>query len=63
MRRRICDRQYKIAAVKLVIEEDYSVAEVSNELSIHCNSLYKWINEYEKYGEEAFPGQVCQEDC
>lgn len=56
MGRRTFDRQYKIAAVKLVIEEDYSVAEVSNELSIHCNSLYKWINEYEKYGEEAFPG-------
>jgi transposase len=56
MGRRTFDRQYKIAAVKLVTEENYSVSEVSNELLIHCNSLYKWINEYDKYGEEAFPG-------
>ena len=54
MGRRTFDRQYKIAAVKLVTEENYSVAEVSNELSIHSNSLYKWINEYDQYGKKHF---------
>ncbi len=33
-----------------------SVAGVAKELSIHYNSLYRWISEYEKYGESAFPG-------
>jgi len=56
MGRKSYDRQFKIAAAKLVLEENMSVAEVSRELSIHYNSLYRWINEYEEYGESAFPG-------
>ncbi len=31
-----------------------SVSEVAKELSIHYNSLYRWISEYEEYGENAF---------
>lgn len=56
MVRRSYDKQFKIAAVKLVLEDNMSVSEVSNELSIHYNSLYRWISEYEEYGESAFPG-------
>lgn len=56
MSRRSYDRQFKIAAVKLVLEDNMSVAGVAKELSIHYNSLYRWISEYEKYGESAFPG-------
>ena len=33
------------------------VKEVAKELSIHANILYRWINEYEVYGENAFPGR------
>lgn len=56
MSRRSYDRQFKIAAVKLVLEDNMSVASVAKELSIHYNSLYRWISEYEEYGESAFPG-------
>ena len=56
MARRIYDKQFKMAAVKLVLEENMTVAEVAKELSIHYNSLYRWISEYEEYGESAFPG-------
>ena len=56
MARRSYDKQFKIAAVKLVLEDDMTVAEVSKELDIHYNSLYRWISEYEEYGESAFPG-------
>ena len=45
-----------MAAVKLVLEDNISVSEVSKELDIHYNSLYRWISEYEEYGESAFPG-------
>ena len=45
-----------MAAVKLVLEDNMTVSEVSKELSIHYNSLYRWISEYEEYGESAFPG-------
>lgn len=56
MTRRSCDRQFKMAAVKLVLEDNLSVSEVAKELSVHYNSLYRWISEYEEYGESAFPG-------
>ncbi|WP_206869370.1 IS3 family transposase [Clostridium zeae] len=54
--RRSYDKQFKIAAVKLVLDDDMSVAEAAEALNIHYNSLYRWISEYEEYGESAFPG-------
>lgn len=54
--RRSYNKQFKIAAVKLVIEDNMPVAEVSKALAVHYNSLYRWISEYEEYGESAFPG-------
>ena len=29
---------------------------VSQELDVHANSLYRWVQEVEEYGENAFPG-------
>ncbi|EOO60376.1 hypothetical protein IKE_05977 [Bacillus cereus VD196] len=55
MSRKVYDRQFKIAAVQLVLEENMFVKEVARELSIHSNTLYSWINEYGEYGESAFP--------
>ncbi|AQR93153.1 transposase [Clostridium saccharoperbutylacetonicum] len=54
--RRSYNKEFKIAAVKLVIEDNMPVAEVSRALVVHYNSLYRWISEYEEYGESAFPG-------
>ncbi|ELU78039.1 hypothetical protein PNI0009_01756, partial [Streptococcus pneumoniae PNI0009] len=34
---------------------DLSIVDQST-LKIHPNSLYRWIQEYEKYEESAFPG-------
>ena len=56
MARRSYNKQFKMAAVKLVLEDNMTVAEVSKELDIHYNSFYRWISEYEEYGEGAFPG-------
>ena len=52
MKRAIYDKQFKIAAVKLVQSEDCSVTKVANDLSISGSSLRRWINEY---GESVFP--------
>lgn len=57
MPRRSFDKPFKISAVKLIVEEGFSVKEVSRELSVHANSLYRWVQEVEKYGENAFPGK------
>ena len=56
MPKRSFDKVFKIAAVKLVIEEGFSVKEVRLQLEIHANSLYGWIQEAENYGESAFRG-------
>lgn len=57
MGRKAFDRQFKIGAVKLVLEDKIPVAEAAKALSIHSNSLYRWVNEYEQNGNNAFPGQ------
>jgi transposase len=59
MVRRKFDRNFKLAAVKLVVHDEMPVSEVSKQLGIHYNSLYRWIREYEEYGESAFPGHGC----
>ena len=56
MPRRTFDRQFKFEAVKLIETEQLSVSEVARELNIHPNSIYRWISEYQSYGENAFPG-------
>ncbi|WP_146708490.1 transposase, partial [Streptococcus pyogenes] len=56
MPRKTFDKAFKLSAVKLILEEEQPVKMVSSTLEIHPNSLYRWIQEYEKYGESAFPG-------
>lgn len=54
--RRSYDKPFKVAAVKLVLEDDMSVSDAAKALGFHYNSPYSWISEYEKYGGSAFPG-------
>lgn len=49
MGRKVYDRQFKMAAVQLMLEENLAVKEVVEELSIHPHMLYRWISEYEEY--------------
>ena len=56
MKRSVYDKQFKMAAVKMSQSTDKSVLEVARELGISGSSLRRWINEYDEYGESAFPG-------
>ena len=56
MKRKVYDKQFKIAAVKVALEKENTISQVANELGINGNVLSRWINEYEKYGESAFAG-------
>jgi transposase len=56
MSRRKFNREFKMAAVKLILDDELPVSQVAKELAVHANSLYRWVQEYEKYGESAFPG-------
>ena len=57
MNRKSYSPEFKKQAVMLVIKDDFTVKQVSKELDVHENSLYRWIQEVEKYGDNAFPGQ------
>ena len=59
MPRRKFDRNFKLAAVKLIVVDELPVAQVAKELDIHYNSLYRRLHEYEDYGESAFSGSGC----
>jgi len=43
-------------AVRLAQERNKLVTQTANELGISGCSLWRWINEYDEYGEIAFPG-------
>ena len=55
--RRQYTREFKIEAVRLVIEEERPLAQVARELDIGRNLLQRWKREMEGAGTaEAFPG-------
>lgn len=56
MKRTVCDKQFKMAAVQHAQSMDQSVNEVAKELCISGITLRRWKNEYDEYGESAFPG-------
>jgi transposase len=55
--RRQYTREYKIEAVRLVVEEERPLAQVARELGIGRNLLQRWKREWEGTGAAAaFPG-------
>ncbi len=55
--KRTFSKDFKVKACELVIKEQIKPAVVAEKLGIHQVMLYRWINEYETYGEEAFVGK------
>lgn len=51
------DRDFKIAAVKMVTEGGRKAAEVARSLGIDQNRLYSWKRKFGDQGEKAFPGK------
>ena len=56
MGRRTFSKEYKLQTTRQVIEEGKRAAEVSEKLGITEQTIYRWLREYNKYGEEAFKG-------
>ena len=50
-------REFKEDAVRLVTERDVKISQVALDLGIHENTIYKWIRQYKKDPEGAFPGK------
>ncbi len=56
MERRKFSREFKLEAVKLVLERGVSAAQAARDLDVHANVLRKWIREAEGDPGSAFPG-------
>jgi len=50
------DREFKLGAVKLVVEQGKSVAEVVASLGVSEPSLRNWIKAYRRDQGDSFPG-------
>jgi transposase len=57
VRVRSYDREFRIGAVKLVLENKRSQREVCEDLGISKSALYKWLTTYQAEAEEGFPGK------
>jgi|JI10StandDraft_1071094.scaffolds.fasta_scaffold1618394_1 transposase len=56
MTRNKYSRDFKIGAVKQVIEEKKILSKVSKELRITPTMLSKWVYEFKEFGDSAFTG-------
>jgi transposase len=50
-------REFKLEAIRLMKESDKPFAEIAAELGIRRNQLYKWKEQLEANGNDAFSGQ------
>lgn len=55
--RRKFDKEFKLQAVKMVLEDEIPVVEVAKRLEVNQVQIHKWKQEYAAAGKEAFPGK------
>ncbi len=55
--KRTYSKEFKRQACEIVIKDEVPVSIVAEKLGISNIMLYRWIEEYREYGEEAFVGK------
>jgi transposase len=55
--RRSYDKEFKVSAVKLMLEGEKSTASVARDLGVNENSLYNWKRAYLSDQGHSFPGK------
>ena len=55
-RRKRHDKQFKVAAARVVLGGETRVVDLAKELGIKDSTLRRWAQEYEEMGDAAFPG-------
>ena len=56
MKRKVYPKEFKQEAVRMVVEDDLTQAEVCRRLDLPKSALCTWISEAQAHGDEAFPG-------
>ena len=57
MTRRKFSREFKREAVNLVTERGVSIAQAARDLDLHQTVLGRWVRDYGKSAQDAFPGR------
>ena len=55
--KRTYSKEFKVKACELVLKDEIKHAVVAERLGINVVMLYRWISEYETFGDEAFVGK------
>ena len=55
-RRNVYDRDFKVSAMKLILEKHQSVSKVSRDLGISQNTLHNWKKAFLEDSRSCFPG-------
>jgi transposase len=55
-RRRRFNREFKVEAVRSVVERGVSMAHAARDLNVHANVLRTWVREHRANPQQAFPG-------
>jgi transposase len=56
-RHRTYDKEFKLEAVRLVLEEGRSIASVERDLGTGKGVIYRWVHQFTDDPEHAFPGK------
>ena len=59
-RRKRFDKDFKISAVKMVLEGNQSLSSIAKDIGISSNTLQNWKHQYLKDKEDSFPGKGYQ---
>jgi len=54
--RRTYDRDFKVSAMRLILEKHQSVSRVSRDLGVNQNTLHNWKKAYLEDSRNCFPG-------
>lgn len=50
-------KEFKVQAVKLVVEQGMSALQVGKDLGVSQSAVSKWVRDFKVNGAEAFPGR------
>lgn len=56
-KRRVFSREFKVEAVRLVVERGVKVSQAAKDLGIHENVLRKWVRDNQADLKQSFPGR------
>lgn len=56
VQRRVFDKEFKRRTVELILSGEKKAITVAEELGVEKGNVYRWIKEYKKDRQNAFPG-------